>query len=79
MAMTSGGQIKGLHICPRCTSQAIMPTPPSNLRSGTGLRKHHWGFGPMPPIRGLTEDEVAAIIVFVRETQRTEGFEPYPP
>lgn len=44
-----------------------------------GVPAHHWGFGDMPPIEGLTEEDVAAIIGFVRETQRIEGFEPYPP
>jgi mono/diheme cytochrome c family protein len=44
-----------------------------------GVRPHHWDFGPMPPIEGLTPEDVEAIVAFVRETQRVEGFEPYPP
>lgn len=44
-----------------------------------GAPQHHWNFGPMPSIPGLSQVDVAAIIAFVRETQRTEGFEPYPP
>ncbi len=44
-----------------------------------GVRAHHWRFGDMEPIEGLTNDDVAAIVAFVREAQRTEGFEPYPP
>lgn len=44
-----------------------------------GSPQHHWEFGPMPPIPGLTEDDVAAIVSFVRQRQREEGFEPYPP
>ena len=44
-----------------------------------GSPAHHWNFGPMPPVEGLSEDEVEAIIAFVRERQRVEGFEPYPP
>jgi mono/diheme cytochrome c family protein len=44
-----------------------------------GSPQHHWDFGPMMPVEGLSEADVTAIIAFVRETQRTEGFEPYPP
>ncbi|HLF62028.1 MAG TPA: cytochrome c [Acidimicrobiia bacterium] len=41
-----------------------------------GSRAHHWPFGDMPPIEGLNADEIEAIIAFVREQQRVEGFEP---
>ena len=44
-----------------------------------GVASHHWSFGPMPPIDGLSDADVEAIVAFVRETQRREGFEPYPP
>lgn len=44
-----------------------------------GSPAHHWDFGPMPPVPGLSPEEVEAIIAFVRERQRVEGFEPYPP
>lgn len=44
-----------------------------------GAGRHHWNFGDMPPIEGLDDDEVDAIIAFVRATQEREGFESYPP
>ena len=44
-----------------------------------GSPAHHWDFGAMPPISGLTQEDVAAITAFVREQQRINGFEPYPP
>ncbi|MEX0796763.1 MAG: cytochrome c [Acidimicrobiia bacterium] len=44
-----------------------------------GSPAHHWDFGPMPSISGLSQEDVAAITAFVREQQRTNGFEPYPP
>ena len=44
-----------------------------------GVRQHHWTFGDMPPIPGLSDTDVAAIVTYVREQQRTNGFEPYPP
>lgn len=44
-----------------------------------GSRAHHWSFGDMPPIEGLSPEDVEAIIAFVREQQRIQGFKPYPP
>jgi mono/diheme cytochrome c family protein len=44
-----------------------------------GVRAHHWDFGNMAPVEGLSDDDLTAIIAFVRENQRIEGFEPYPP
>ena len=44
-----------------------------------GSRAHHWPFGDMPPIEGLSPQDVEAIVAFVREQQRIQGFEPYPP
>ena len=44
-----------------------------------GSPQHHWNFGNMEPVEGLSDDDIAAIIAFVREQQRLHGFEPYPP
>ena len=44
-----------------------------------GVRQHHWSFGDMPPVQGLTDNEIAAITTYVRDQQRIHGFEPYPP
>ncbi len=38
-----------------------------------GVRTHHWRFGDMPPVEGLTQDDVAAIVAYVRELQRANG------
>lgn len=40
-----------------------------------GVRAHHWDFGDMPPVEGLSEADVAAIIAFVRAEQRAAGIE----
>lgn len=45
----------------------------------SGVRAHHWKFGDMPPVQGIAEDDLVRIIAFIRETQRIEGFEAYPP
>ena len=44
-----------------------------------GVRQHHWGFGDMAPVPGLSEEDLEAIVAYVREQQRLNGFEPYPP
>lgn len=44
-----------------------------------GVRAHHWEFGDMPPVRDVTDDELEAIIAFVRASQEREGFEDSPP
>ncbi len=38
-----------------------------------GVRQHHWSFGSMPPIPGVSEAEVAQIIAYVRTLQRANG------
>lgn len=40
-----------------------------------GAPQHHWDFGDMPPVEGLTDDEVGAIISFIRAEQEERGFE----
>jgi len=34
-----------------------------------GVKQQHWNFGDMPPVTGLTEEQVRKIIAYVRETQ----------
>jgi len=38
-----------------------------------GVRGHHWPFGDMPPLQGLSRDEVSSIIAYVRELQTANG------
>jgi len=45
----------------------------------TGVQAHHWNFGDMPPVPTITEADFERIMAFIRENQRIEGFEAYPP
>nr|WP_229802048.1 cytochrome c [Amylibacter ulvae] len=46
----------------------------SFLRAATqGVRAHHWQFGDMPPVEGITQGEVKQIIAYVRSLQRANG------
>lgn len=38
-----------------------------------GVRAHHWPFGNMPPVAGVTQDDVSQIITYVRALQRANG------
>ncbi len=38
-----------------------------------GVSSHHWGFGNMPPIQGVTKEEVGEIIKYIRALQREAG------
>ncbi len=39
----------------------------------SGVPSHHWQFGDMPPVPGLSDEEVDSIICYVRELQRDGG------
>lgn len=38
-----------------------------------GVRAHHWRFGDMPPVEGLTRGDVAMVIDYIRAIQRANG------
>jgi len=38
-----------------------------------GVRAHHWPFGDMPVVEGLTRGDVTLIIAYIRELQRANG------
>jgi mono/diheme cytochrome c family protein len=40
-----------------------------------GAAQHHWNFGDMQPVPGLSNSDVDAIIAYVREVQEREGLE----
>lgn len=40
-----------------------------------GVRAHHWPFGDMPPVEGLTQSDVANIVAYIRALQRANGIE----
>lgn len=38
-----------------------------------GVKAHHWRFGDMPTIEGLTRGDVTMIVTYIRELQRANG------
>lgn len=43
------------------------------LAAQQGVRAHHWRFGDMPPVEGVTETQIGAIVEYVRALQRANG------
>lgn len=43
------------------------------LAVAQGARAHHWPFGNMPPVEGVTEQQVGMIIEYVRAMQKANG------
>ncbi|WP_424943653.1 c-type cytochrome [Aliiroseovarius crassostreae] len=41
--------------------------------AAVGVRAHHWPFGSMPPVEGISRGEVAMITRYIRELQRANG------
>lgn len=38
-----------------------------------GVRAHHWPFGDMPPVAGITDAQTEKIIIYIRALQKTNG------
>ena len=43
------------------------------LAAKRGVRAHHWKFGNMPPVEGVDEDMIGAIVKYVRHIQKSAG------
>lgn len=40
-----------------------------------GVQAHHWPFGNMPAIDGLSRGQVSKIVTYIRELQRVNGID----
>lgn len=40
-----------------------------------GAVQHHWGFGNMPAVEDITDDQIELVIGYIRSQQETLGFE----
>ncbi|NQV98805.1 MAG: cytochrome c [Rhodospirillales bacterium] len=43
------------------------------LAPKNGARAHHWRFGDMPPVAGITDSQIEKIIGYVRAVQAANG------
>lgn len=80
-ASCHGSDLRGTERGPSHLSIVYEPSHHSDdsFRSAiaNGAGQHHWNFGNMPAITGLDDEEVDAVISFIRAAQEREGFEPY--
>jgi mono/diheme cytochrome c family protein len=75
-----GSDLRGTQLGPSLLSIVYEPShhPDESFRSAirNGVKAHHWNFGDMPPVTGLTDEEIELVIAHVRSVQEAEGFEP---
>jgi mono/diheme cytochrome c family protein len=79
-ASCHGDDLRGTDKGPSHLSRVYEPGHHSDASFVSAIRngspQHHWNFGDMAPVEGLSDDDVEAIIAFVRQKQADEGFEP---
>ena len=82
-ASCHGTDLRGTDQGPPHLSQVYAPGhhPDASFRAAItqGSPAHHWTFGEMPPVEGLSNDEIDLMIAYVREQQEIHGLELYPP
>lgn len=45
------------------------------LAARNGVGAHHWRFGDMKPVPGVTDSQIEQIVAYIREMQRANGIE----
>ena len=74
-ATCHGERLRGGLAGPPLIDELYVPDhhPDSAIRAAiaNGVQPHHWDFAGMPPIPGLSDEEVDAVIAYVRHEQRT--------
>jgi mono/diheme cytochrome c family protein len=82
-ASCHGAELEGAATGPPLLSIVYEPGhhPDESFRAAirNGVAPHHWDFGPMPIVGGVSDAEVDAVIAHVRSVQETEGFLAYDP
>lgn len=78
-ASCHGQDLKGTTQGPPFLNMIYRPAHHSDaafqMAAANGARAHHWQFGDMKPVPGVTPDDVAHITAYVRMMQRKVGIE----
>lgn len=76
-ATCHGADLRGTSMGPPLLDEVYVPShhPDEAIRRAVrnGVQPHHWDFGPMPPLPHLDDDDIDALIAYVRDTQRAAG------
>ena len=82
-ALCHGADLRGTSRGPSQLSKVYEPSHHADgaYRSAiaNGVRAHHWKFGDMPGVAGMSDADVESVIAYIRSEQAKQGFEPYPP
>lgn len=72
-----GSNAKGTSLGPPLVSRIYRPDHHSDMSfykaAQMGTYQHHWHFGNMPPVKGITPEQIANIIAYIRGLQRAAG------
>lgn len=78
-AMCHGPEAKGTDQGPPLVHKIYEPSHHADvafyLAVRQGVRAHHWPFGNMPPIEGVSDEQIAQIVAYVRGLQRAAGIQ----
>ena len=76
-AACHGGRAEGTDAGPPLVHRLYVPGHHSDAAFQSAVKNgvfaHHWDFGDMPAVAGVSEEEVAAIVGYVRGLQREAG------
>jgi mono/diheme cytochrome c family protein len=76
-AVCHGANLRGTQSGPSLLERVYIPNfHPDDafyVAALIGVRQHHWQFGSMPAVAGVSRDDVTAIIAYVRGRQRDAG------
>lgn len=82
-ASCHGTELRGTDEGPPLLSQVYEPGHHPDMAFVSAVKNgspaHHWGFGDMPPVPEINDNEIEAVIAYIRNQQETHGYEPYPP
>lgn len=70
-----GGSEQGPPLVHRVYAPSHHPDTAFHLAVGQGVRQHHWEFGDMPAVEGLTPEQVQHIAAYIRSRQRAAGID----
>ena len=70
---TAGGSDKGPTFISRIYHPGHHGDQSFVIASKRGARAHHWPFGDMKPVPGVTDQQLSLIVEYVRAVQRANG------
>ena len=76
-AACHGAGAAGTYAGPTLIHQLYHPNHHSDgsirVAAAAGVRQHHWNFGDMPPVSGISPVQIEQVICYVREIQFANG------